>query len=235
MADGGQRRLLTPLSRLSYPAVIEPKPVMNDLTKKRYGAELLIEPTDLAKFKLMTDTGLEMVDIRTVCATVAREEWGEDFDVEAKKKVDPREGGLGWPLKDGNPFAARREADGKASDHYKGKVYIRTKGSENFPPVLKFLTQEKTFQILDRGTDLDVIREYFTAGNYVLAEITAKAVETPGVGHKFVTFYLNGVCYIRKGERLGSGGSLLDERIDGILGGISDIDPTDGMDEAIPL
>lgn len=234
MADGGQRRLVTPLARLSYPAVIDPKPVMNDPKTKRYGAELLIEPTDLAKFKLMGPDGFEMVDIRAICATVAREEWGDDFDVEAKKKVPTNQGGLGWPLKDGNAFAARREAEGKASDHYKGKVYIRTKGAESFPPILKFLTADKAFKILERSTDLDVIRDYFTAGNYVLAEITAKAVETPAK-EKFVTFYLNGVCYIRKGERLGSGGSLLDERLDGILGGISDLDPTEGMEDAIPL
>ena len=235
MADEGQRRLLTPLARLSYPAVIEPKAVMGDEKIMRYGAELIIEPTDLAKFKLMTDDGLQMVDVRAMCATIAREKWGDDIDVDALKKIEPKDGGLGWPLKDGNLYASRREADGKNGEAYKGKVYLRTKGSDKFPPVLKFLTTDKAFKVLDRVTELDVIRNYFTAGNYIMAEITAKAVVTPGVGHKFVTFYLNGVCYIRAGERLGTGGSLLDEKLDGILGGISDLDPTEGMDEAIPL
>jgi hypothetical protein len=208
---------------------------MGDEKVMRYSAELIIEPTDLAKFKLMTEDGLQMVDVRAICATVAREKWGEDMDVEALKKIEPKDGGLGWPLKDGNAYASRRENDGKNGDAYKGKVYLRTKGSEKFPPVLKFLTADKAFATLDRVTELDVIRSYFAAGNYIMAEVTVKATQPKQTQQKFVTFYLNGVCYIRAGERLGTGGSMLDEKLDGILGGISDLDPTEGMDEAIPL
>lgn len=236
MADSAQRRIVTPLARLSFPTVIEPRASKLNPDKKQYSAELLIDPENLKNFKLVTDDGMVVVDIRNLCAEIAREEWGSDFDVETKKKVKPADGGLGWPLKDGNAYAAKREADGKNGDAYKGQVYIRTKGSEKVAPVLKtYVPSDRRFQILERGSDMDMIREVFQAGNYVLAELTAKAVETPAKD-KFVTFYLNGVLYVKKGERLGTGGSALDDQyVDDLMGGITDFDPTDGLDESIAL
>ena len=224
------------MARLSYPAVIEARESM-DKTKRQFSAEFLIEPSDLTNFKLKQDDGsYEVVDIRKLCAEVAREEWGEDLDVDTLKNVDPDKGGLGWPLKNGNDYAAAREANGKKGDAYKGQVYIRTKAAETIVPQLQTLVPgEKRFQTLDRTSDLAVINDYFTAGNYVLGMLTVKAVETPAK-KKFVTVYLNGVVYLKKGEPLGTGGTMLDDRhFDDLVGGISDLDPTEGMDDSIAL
>lgn len=226
MTKAASRILITPPFRLSYPNLVEPRAFQQNGKPKgdpKFSFEMLIEPDNLENFKLhdeTTDTFVP-VDIRKICVQVCKETWGSDFDVKTEFADK-------WPVKKGDVEADKKEAKGKDGDVYRGLYVINAKANEEFPPRLYYKADGKRKQIA-RGLDTDEARakQLFAAGNYCFAEVTVKALETPQ--GKFIAFYVNSVMYLKEGERIG-GNSLMD-RFDGIEGGISDYDPTEGMAE----
>lgn len=226
MSKAASRILITPVFRLSYPNLVEPRAYQENGKPKgdpKFSLEALIEPDDLENFKIHDETtdGLVPADIRKIAVQVAKETWGSDFNVKAEFAGK-------WPIKKGDDEADKKEAKGKDGDPYRGKYVINAKANEEFPPRLYYRADGKRKQIA-RGMDSDEARakQLFAAGNYCVAEVTCKAGESPQ--GKYITFYVNSVLYVKEGERIG-GNSLMD-RFDGIEGGISDYDPTEGMAE----
>ena len=165
----------------------------------------------------------ESVNIKDTCVELAKAEWP---DIDIKSEFTAKN----WPIKDGDALAKKREAKKKNGDHYKGLKVIRGKASKEYPPRL-YYTEEGKSKLVARGLESDEnkAKSLFTGGNYAYAEVTVKPNELND--DKYITFYLNSVKFVKTGERLG-GQSMLD-RFEGIMGGVSDHDPTAGMDDEI--
>jgi hypothetical protein len=223
------RILITSTFQMSFPNLLKPRAFQEAPGKAprdpRYSVDMLYEPSDLEHFKIFDEKTQAFVDVdvRRVAAAVAKEEWP---DLNAKEAVAA--GVLGWPVKDGDDYADKRDLKGKkGNDHFRGKKIIAAKANEEYPPRLYHAKSGKREQIV-RGTTAgdQLAGQLFYGGAFAFAEITVKAVLSGE--NKYVTCYLNSIKFMKDGERLG-GGSVMD-RFDGIDGGESDIDPTGGAD-----
>ena len=229
---GSTHILITPEFRFSYPKLVVPKPFMQNGKAKgdpNYGLQMIFEPEDLERFKLFDeDAGTFVdVDIRKICAQVAKDEWP---DLNLKEAVAEKE--LSWPIVKGDKLAAKAEAKKKESEHYKGMEVISASASQEYPPMLYVTENGKRKQIV-RGLDTDEQKAkqlFDVGGNFGFAEVTVKAGDVNG---KYVKFYVNSVRFTKAGQRLG-GTSMMD-RFDGVMGGESDHDATEGLDDEIPF
>jgi len=232
--------LLTPVSRLSYPNLIEArqptrdgKPIPNSL--KSFTASLIIDAADLTKFKKDDGAGgFAECDVRVEAARIAREEWpgmsSEDLKTTFAK--------VGWPIKKGEVLAEKRKAKGKdVGDLYDNKWIMAAKTGEDKPPVLGVIENGKFKQFnLGLETDLKRAKALFQAGYYVMAQVnlrTSEMTSPSGDKIKYITPYLNRITFVKEGERIG-GQSLMD-RFAGIEGGASDHNPAAGLDDEIPF
>jgi len=225
MADKEPVILITSEFRMSYPeSLIHPRQY-NGKGPYRYSVEMLYEPDALLQFKRPnSDTGeFEDVDIKKVIAEVAKAQWP---GINIKEAV--ANGEMRWPIIKGDKKAEKREAKGKKSDYYKGMEVITAKTGSEFPPRLYYVEGGKVKQIT-RGMESEEAKakQMFSGGNYGYAEVNIKAMEVDDKKH--VTFYVNSVRYTREGERIG-GMSMMD-RFEGVQGGVSDHDPTEGADD----
>lgn len=223
--------LRTPTFRMSHPNLVVAKPYVDPNTGRKgeptFNAEMLIQPDDIAKFQVRRDSGWEDIDVQRAMAEVAKMEWP---DINIKEAVANR--GLRWPLVDGNKKKAEREAKGKKGDAYEGVKVIPIKSKEDYPPQL-FVVDNGKFRELNRdeAEDKRKAESLFVGGYYAKANVNVRAMETPQ--GRFVVFYVNGVVFVKQGERIG--GMSPEERFGGIEGGMADYDPTDGMDDEIPF
>lgn len=236
---GMKRRLLTPEFRMSFAKLITPEAYKEngkDKGEPKYSVECIFSPESLTKF-LEDDGkgGFAEVDVRLVCAQVAKAEWP---DMNPKEAVETKT--LFWPIYDGDQYVvkqtAKATAKGKAAPdlkHYAGKKLFRISAAKEYPPVLSFKDKGATVS-LNRASDSDLAKakQVFTGGNYAIAEITVKATAT--AQGKFVNFYVNSVRMTRTGDALGGGGGMMN-RFDGVQGGKSDKDPTVGIEDEIPF
>ena len=232
--------LRSPIFRMSFPHVIEPRAFIDPKNPgikgdPTYSVEMIFQPDDLKNFQMRTDSDWEQVDIVAVMADVAKEKWpGIDLREEVRNKV------LLWPVIDGNKKAQDREQAGKdASEVYQDMKVIKAKAKQDYPPSLAVIDKGKIAE-LDRHTEKEMAtaKGLFVAGYYAKASLNMKAHEV--TGKKYITFYLNGILYFKKGERIG--GMSIEDKFGGIEGGESAYDPTantesvqDQFDEEIPF
>lgn len=230
--------LLTPVFRMSYPALIQAKEFKDrgkPTGKFSYNVEAIFEEADLANFKMFDETGkLQVVALSTVLAQLTKTAW-PDADVKA---LFTGQGGKGWPIKKGDAIKAQLEAKGKKGDQYAGKrvMSLKSNKTENTrPPILSTVTGKETWKVLDRNSeaDMDKARNLFVGGNYAFASLAIVADVVAGVS--YLTPYLNSIRYIKEGTKFGGQNAM--DRFDGISGGRADYDPTAGMtaDSAIDL
>jgi hypothetical protein len=214
---------------LSYPKLLKAEPYMENGKPKgepMFSFEGISALDTLALWDIYSkdseDPVKGKVEVRLVA--LAKEKWGDDFDV----KSAVAHGGLSWPFKSGDK---RAEEKGAKADHYRGTKFWRAKalaeinGSPNEPSLYDGRGGELIK--LRRSTEAGKqrINELFYGGAICTAELTAVA-GTSGE-NKYVTFYVNSVVFERDGDRLGGGSRI--ERMRGVKGGESDIDPTEGM------
>jgi hypothetical protein len=228
MSEEVSRTLITPTFRMSFPNLIQPKQFQGK-GDYFYNMEMIYNSGDMTKFKMPNDETGEFVDvdIKQVCAEVAREKWGLDVSASVK------DGTLGWPIKDGSKLAIEREEAGKKSvDHYVEMKVINCKAYPDYPPKL-FYQDEKTNKrkMVVRGLESDeaFAANLFYGGAYAFGELTVRSAVSGG--KKYVTCYINSVRFMSHGDRLG-GGSLID-RFEGIHGGSGDYDPTKNMSSGV--
>jgi hypothetical protein len=201
MADDS-RILITPEFRMSYPQLITPKKFQNK-GEPTYNLEMIFDPEDLAKFKLLDETPADPanpfidVDVQQMILQVIKGKWG---DINVKQEF-----ATSWPVKSGDTISAKRK--GKGAEALLGKKVIKCKASAEYPPRLYY-------------TDDDGERKEIY---HAFAEVTAKALDT--AQGKFVTFYLNSIKMTRRDEKFG-GGSIFDKfDQSGVTGGESNVNP----------
>ena len=232
MAPKPSSRLVrTPVFRMSYAKLDEPKPFMENGKPKGppvYSVEQLFDPADLENFLVKRDGGWEECSYPRLLVELAKEEWGEDFNAAEATK----HGGMKWPIQDGTQRAEDGKKRGKNWEAYRDKKAIRVKSAQDYPPKL-FVTDAGKYRELDRDDDKDraIIRKRFQSGHFAKANVTIKAVEVDG--RKFLTHYVGAVLFWEEGEVIG--GMDAEERFGGIEGGESFHDPTKGMDDEIPF
>lgn len=227
------RVLLTPVFRMSFPQLVTAAQYRgpNNVPQGEFyfNTEMLFEAADLEKFQVINpETGeFEFVDVRVVASQLAKKKWD---GIVVKEAVADKS--LHWPIHNGDQHADKKEAAGKSAEYYRDKRFLRTKALKKFAPSLKYLNGKEKVD-LNRGmdSDMDKAEALFVGGNYAFAEVSLVANET--AQGRYLTFYINSVCFVKPGERFGGGGSLMN-RYDGIEGGVTDHDPTAGMDEEIP-
>lgn len=227
--------LRTPKFRMSYPHFAEPKPFMEKGKEKgepKFGVEMILDgETGLIgwEYKNRETSAWEAVeDIRVLMVAVAKAEWGADFNV----REAVLHGGLHWPLKDGNAKADEADAKKKGyGDVYRGKQILRTQSGEKYPPIISVIEAEGYHDLdRDKPDDMRIAKRLFVGGNFAKATLNLKAGD---VQKKYLTFYINGVLFIEKGEPIG--GMTTEDRFGGIEGGEADYDPTAGLDDDIPF
>lgn len=225
--DNPSRTVLSSTFILSFPNLLTPKQYQGK-GDPFFSMEMIFDTPDLEKFRLWNDESgtFEEIDIKRLLVELAKEKWP---DINVKEAVV--HGGLFWPVKNGDKHADGREAKGKKNnDHYRGMSIINAKSSADYPPRLYYMDGKLRRQV-DRVTDAgkQVVSQKFYGGAKCFAELNVVAQETPQ--GKYLSFYVNAVRFVKDGERLG-GMSAMD-RFDGIHGGESDYDPTDGMSDEI--
>lgn len=191
----------------------------------KFSMTMIFDEASLVKFQA-TDPNdankLIDVDVRKVAAELAKLEWGNDLNLqEAFAKT--------WPVVDGNKYNAEQVAKGKkgGGDAYKDHKFIVTKASNEYPPRLRAQKDGKIVE-LSRHIDADmaIAKACFVGGYYAMAEVNVQPNEVDG--DKYVNFYMNGVRFIKQGDRLG--GQSMMEKFGGTVGGASDHNPTEGLD-----
>ena len=226
---------------LSYPKLLTAAPFMENGKPKGdpvFSFEAISALDALAAWDILNKVEDEFskgkIEVRLV--KLAKEKWGDDFDV----KASVAHGGLSWPFKSGN---AKADEKGAKADHYRDTKFWRAKalaeinGSPNEPSLYDG-SDGKLIKLM-RSTEAGKqrINELFYGGAICTAELNAVAGTTGE--NKYVTFYVNSVVFERNGDRLGGGSRI--ERMRGVKGGESSVDPSAGMkdpkdlDDEIPF
>lgn len=231
------RSLVTPEFRMSFPHIVTAHPYMDKgkpTGKEAYQVEALFEEAALDSFKVYDEATQKYVDVNLLklLVSLAQEAWpGQNI-----KEIFEKQDNKGWPVKRGDVLKAQREEKGKKADHYAGMrvMSLSSNKVDNVqPPTMSMVTGPKTFKLLDRTIDTDVAKakSVFTGGNYAFATIGIVAMTVAGV--RYLKPYLNSIRFTRTGKPLGGTSEM--DRFDGITGGASDHNPTEGMDDEIPF
>lgn len=216
---------------LSYPKLLTPEPYMEKGKPKgdpafSFEAISALDTLDWNILNRENETWKhDSIEKRLV--VLAREKFGEDFDVRAAVQ----HGGLTWPFKSGDKKADEK---GAKAEHYRGKKSWRAKalavinGNSN-EPTLYSANEDGTLTKIMRSTEAGKqrINELFYGGAICTAELNAVAGQT--AQGKYVTFYVNSVVFEHDGDRLGGGSNI--EKLRGVAGGTTAYNPTEGMDE----
>jgi len=229
--------LLSPQVRLSYPKLIKAEPFKDPETGIEkgdpvFGTEMLCPADDLGKFRTWNDDKAEWVydNLNTFCAKLAKKRFGDDFDVNGALQHDA----IKWPVTNGNKKAEKGEKYSHYADTFivRGKALSEINGRPNAPTL--YYTENGERKAIARGTEQgnQLAADLFYGGAWVVAELSAVAGDAGG--NKYVTLYMNCVIFIKHDDKFGGGNSLMD-RFEGVKGGVSDYDPTEGMDEEIAI
>lgn len=233
-----------PVFRGSFPSLITPRAYTDPTTKKVRGApkfrlEMIFKDEDMGKFKVRNEENeiIPNQKLTSILMSLCDKKW-HGQDVKEVFPLNKKGWPSGWPIKTGDKIAKLREDSKKNGDHYKGMQVVTATASNEYPPRLLYLSTGGKPVELDRDNEEDAarIKEFFgNGGHYYVGELNIVAQETEQ--GNFLTVYMNAICFVRKGQKLG-GGSVA-ERFDGIYGGESDMyDPTEedfNMDEEAPF
>lgn len=156
-----------------------------------------------------------LADMQRKALGVAQVKWpGRDL------RADIGAGKFNWPFVPGVKAVAKAQAKGNDGAPYEGMMTLKT--SSKFKP-----------QVIgpDKATILNEDTIYSGAWGY--AEINFVAYDGVNNGPDGVKGYLNFVMKSRDDERIF--GRTAEQAFAGISGGVSQVDPTAGMDDEIPF
>jgi hypothetical protein len=201
--------------RLFGPAVVS-------LTVADYGDGKKSDPMYTTQF-FFPPTHPEVKAFKEALETVKVGKFGKDY-----KNPD-----FCYPFQLGDKMYANWERKGKAKgrDFAKGQIFVRA-SSKQFPPALSFINGRDLIDIPDE-TRTAMASKFFSGANAIV-EITLSPYE--GNGNRIpdgITAYLNKVCAVGGGDRIGGGSSASTfAAYTRSLGTVSDEDPTAGDDLA---
>lgn len=228
------RTVRTPVIRLSYAHLVEPKQYKENGVAKgapTFNTEMIVDPDSMkGSFEVRDESGewKKIEDFTAFLMDFAKSEWGSDFDINGAVK----HGGMKWPIQDGNKIIEKKETkSGKKAtrmEQYVDQRVLRSKSSEKSPPRL-YMRGPDNIVLLDRDVEKDLkqARKFFNSGNYAVLSLNLVPNEVDE--RKYLTFYINDVLYHSKGERLGGvdGATVFS----GYEGGESETDPSQGLDQ----
>lgn len=204
----------------------------------KFTMEGLFQTADLQKFHQYDEAtnAFKEVDVSRILVEMAKEAWGENFSV--KEAVASKD--LRWPIKTGAQIIKKRLEDGKKPEqlaHYEGATsVINFSASEEYPPTLRY-PKDKAWVAIRRGLSEDegkgkALFGLPAQGHYARAEVKIRTWVQNDI--KYLTFYMNTVDYLKAGDPIKGGGSLMD-KFSGVSGGESEHNPTADLDDDIPL
>ncbi len=229
MSENPSVTVITEPFILSYPKLLEPVPYMENgkpTGEPMFSFEAISALDALAAWDILDKEKDKLdkgkVEVRLVA--LAKEKWGDDFDVKAAVQEER----LSWPFKPGNKKADEK---GAKADHYRETKFWRAKalaeinGSPNEPSLYDGRGGELVKLLRSTKAGKQRINDLFYGGAICTAELNAVA-GTSGK-NKYVTFYVNSIVFERDGDRLGGASQI--ERLRGVKGGDTDYDPSKGM------
>lgn len=204
--------ITSPEFRMAFPRLFKAEPFMRN--GKPVGdpvySMLMLMPMDVASV-----TGVNtLADMQRKALGVAQAKW-PNRDLRA----DIGAGQFNWPFVPGAKAIVKAQDKGKDGAPYEGMMTLKT--STKFKP-----------QVIgpDKATILNEDTIYSGAWGY--AEINFVAYDGVSGGPDGVKGYLNFVMKSRDDERIF--GRTAEQAFAGISGGMSAVDPTEGMDGALP-
>ena len=206
--------ITTPEFRMAFPRLFKPEPFMRNgkpVGDPVYSMLMLIPleaPTTEASQNANT-----LADVQRKALTVAKAKW-PNRDLRA----DINGGKFNWPFVPGAVAAAKARDKGKDGDAYDGTMTLKT--STKFKP-----------QVVGPDKAAILNEDTIYSGAWGHAEIKLWAYDGVSGGPDGVKAYLNFVMKSRDDDRIF--GRTAEQAFAGIKGGVSQVDPTAGMDEII--
>ncbi len=149
---------------------------------------------------------------------VADEEWELTNDTYKELKL---------PFKDGTKFADKKPG----REWARGMIMITPKTGLDYPPDIGFY-DKKGFNLVTGVNKGPQLRELFYPGVLLNVDMAVSTFESRDQG---VTLYLQGIGSHKTGERIAGLGSGSVNRLSRNVGTVSDVDPTEDLDDEIPF
>ena len=186
--DNARHMVVTQVARLSFPNLFTPKGFQDKPNEaKSFSAHLIFDSLEDLK-KPYNGKKTQTPSLLKAIANAKTDQWGD-------KERWPR---FAYPnvLKGDD----ERNKDGEIRNGYEGKVYVKVKSGEKFPPRI----------VLANGSPAAEADVY--GGCYVQAQILVRPYVTPNAG---VSLRLLGIMKVKDGEKFGAGADLFEyEEID---------------------
>ena len=182
--NNARHMVVTQVCRLSFPALFTPTGMQDKPNEaKTYKADLIFDSMEDLK-KPWEGKKIQTPSLLKAIRYAKEDQWGTDKDR--------------WPR---FPYAnilkgdEQRDSNGEIRPGYAGKVYVKAKSGEKFPPKI----------VLANGspaTEKDVY-----AGCYVQAQILVRPYLTPNMG---ISLRLLQIKKVKDGEKFGAGVDLFE-------------------------
>lgn len=179
----------------------------------------------------------DLKSIQALMLGVARAKWpGRDIVNEARDKDangNPKQPMFKFPLASGDKLADKAKAKGKDGEAQRGKLVIASRSK--FEPILSAVVNGSIVEFISPQLR-PTAKQYFYRGVEVLVELNFVAYDGVDTNPDGVTAYLNKVCSLNTGDKLGGAGSNSAEVFKGYVGLHSNENPLAGVsDEEIPF
>lgn len=176
-ADNARHRVITPVCRLSFPALFTPR-AFSEEQAAQFSCDLIFEERDELK-EPYKGSKIETVSLMRAVKNVKIDQWGKD---ESK-----------WPkfkhpvFKDGDD--RKNQTSGEVYEGYAGRWFVTAKSSEKYPPLV----------VGPDGKPADETMIY--GGCWVRARLIARPYNF--AGNMGVRLLLSQVMKVKDGERFG--------------------------------
>jgi hypothetical protein len=192
----------------------------------RFDASFILEP-DSADLKALKD--LVIAEAKTLFPgkrLIARRLTQEELDAGAVE--------IAVPWKDGTKAADRAKEDGKDQEFFRGKIIV--KASSKYAPALSGIENGKIVEYVNPETRA-TLDKMFYAGAHLVPHFTLHSYKAKDDKPGGVGVYLNAVCFIKHGPRLGGSKVNAAEVFKGYAGTVNAADPgsNNELDDEIPF
>lgn len=216
MADKKEGRIV----KITVPVILS-FPNLDEARSVKKNGKPTGEPKFSASFEF-DPTSDTLKTIKAEALAVAKEaNPGRDVAGDFKNKE------FAFPWTSGDKLAEKAVKNGKDREWSRGKVVVTARSK--YQPILSQLQGGKINEI--DGELKPIIKKAFYTGVEVLAELNLQAYDGVGSNPDGVTAYLNKVLSLGRGERLVKGGANSAEVFKDYIGGLSDEDPSGGLDD----
>jgi hypothetical protein len=193
----------------------------------RFDATFILEP-DSADLKALKD--LVITEAKALFPgkrLIARRLTQEEVDAGCVE--------IAVPWKDGTKAADRAKEDGKDQEFFRGKIIV--KASSKYAPALSGIEGGKIVEYTNPETRA-TLDKLFYSGAYLVPYLALHSYKARDDKPGGVGVYLNAICFIKHGPRLGGSKVNAAEVFKGYAGTVSAADPgsnDSGLDDDIPF